>query len=369
MHVLVLLAQHHWTGPADSVLQLAQGLLGRGHRVTVVYTRLPSGHLSTHVDGTAMQTLPDVLLPRKGFHPLIVLRDWRRLRKYIRENGVDVLFCHHSHDHWTACALRWRLGLQVPVIRQIHTTSHLQYRADRVWLYRRCGGLIVAGEEWKQRLLQTFHLPPERVGVVPPGVDVGRFHPEQNKQAVYDEIKAKSEEKIIGMVGRIKPGRGHELALAAFALLRKRVPGIRLVFVGRGEGKEALADEVRRRGLADCVHFLGYRTDDLPAIYAAMDVHLVLGEGSDGTCRAAMESLACGTPVAALPVGALPGMLADGITGYFAEATAENLAEKIQKILSHLEMSAGAREYSTRNFSVENRVKICEELFTKWTCE
>jgi glycosyltransferase involved in cell wall biosynthesis len=169
------------------------------------------------------------------------------------------------------------------------------------------------------------------------------------------------------MVSRIKAGRGHDLALAAFARLRQQTPNVRLLFVGRGEGEAELRSRVNVSGLADRVYFLGYRTDDLPAIYAALDVHLLLGEGSDGTCRAALEAMACGTPVVALPVGTLPETIHDGETGLLVEHDPEALAAAVEEVLSAPHLRERARGYAERELSLERRVDTAEKMFLELT--
>jgi len=362
MHVLVLLAQEYWTGPAEGVLQITRGLQARGHRVTFIYTRHPLGHLQHHVDGMGPEALPEVQLPRKGFHPLIMAFDWFYLRQYIAAQKVDVIFCHLSHDNWIALSLLLRSKQRPILVRQVHQSRQLAKNVNRILLYRRADALVVAADDWKARLVDNFRLDPAKVAVIPAGVDTERFALGGDVEAVRGEVGAQPGDKLIGMVGRIKPGRGQDLALQAFQLVRRNSPGARMLFVGRGEGKAALKREVARRGLGEQVHFLGYRTDDLPAIYRALDVHLVLGEGSDGTCRAALEALACGTPVVALPVGALPESLVDGRTGYFASPTANDIATKILSVLSGPELRGSAREHALAKFSIARRVDLAEKL-------
>jgi glycosyltransferase involved in cell wall biosynthesis len=365
MHVLVLLAQEYWTGPAEGVLQITRGLQARGHRVTFIYTRHPEGHLQDHVDGMGPEALPEVQLPRKGFHPLIMALDWFYLRQYVTAQRVDVIFCHLSHDNWIALSLLLGAKQRPVLVRQVHQSRQLGKNVNRILLYRRADALVVAADDWKARLVDNFHLDSAKVAVIPAGVDTEHFTPDGDVEAVRGEVGAQPGDKLVGMVGRIKPGRGQDLALQAFRRVREHSPRTRLLFIGRGEGRAALEREVAQLGLGEQVRFLGYRTDDLPAIYRALDVHLLLGEGSDGTCRAALEALACGTPVVALPVGALPESLLDGRTGYFAAPTADDIAAKILSVLDGPDLRVSAREHALAHFSIARRVDLAENLFVR----
>jgi glycosyltransferase involved in cell wall biosynthesis len=362
MHVLFLLAQQHWTGAAEPTLQLARGLADRGWRSTVGWTRTPPGSLEEHVAALGLAAPPGVEFVRKGFHPLALWRDVRRLRQFVAQENVDIVFCNQSHDHW----LGWRAAQQArrPVLaRQVHASRQLAPRPGRRWLFRRTDALVVASRRWKDALLATDGLPAERVFVLPPAVDTDRFSPAQNVQAIRAEIGAAPDDRLIGLVSRIKAGRGHDLALAAFGRVRERLPNARLLFIGHGEGQAAVEAAARATAFADRVHFLGYRRDDLPAATAALDVALLLGEGADGACRAALEAMACGVPVAALRVGALTETLLDGETGRFVEPDADALAAGILEILAAPAWRRQAREHAVRDLSLARRLDAAAAMF------
>ena len=362
MHALILLAQHHWTGAAEPTLQIARGLRERGHRVTFVFTRRPAGHLAPHVEAAQVGVLPAVLLQRKGFHPLSLWRDRRLLRRFIQNEQVDVLFCHQSHDHWLAWTLRRQMDRPPALVRQLHMSKHLVRRSDLAFLYRRSDRLIVPGASWQKQLMENFTLPAERIAILPAAVDTDVFQPAQPVEAIRREIGADPDAPLVCLVSRIKPGRGHDLALAAMEIVRQSKLHARLLFVGRGEGKDDLQELVRQKQAEAWTHFLGYRRDDLPAIYAACGASLLLGEGSDGACRAALEATACGTPAIALPVGALPDALVDGQTGFFTAAQPADIAAKILRALDDTILAASARQYAEENFTIKRRVDRAETI-------
>jgi len=365
VHLLVLIAQRHWTGAAEPTLQLAHGLAERGHRVTFVYTRRPPGHLTEHVNEQLLETLPRVSLIRKGYHPVAMPADAFRLRRFLKRERPEVLFCHLSHDHWLALAALRGLAAPPILVRQIHESRQLRNTFGYRLLYRRAEHLVVSARSWKQALVDRLGIDPSRVLVLPAGVDVERFTPAQLVEAIREEIGAAPEDRLIGLVGRIKPGRGQALALAAFPGILEREPRARLLFVGRGEGKAELEAQAAAAPFAARVHFLGYRAADLPAIYAALDVALLLGEGSDGACRAALEALACGTPVVARPVGALGESLKEGETGLFVENDPASLADGIVRVLAGDGWRERCRRQAVENLSLEKRLDRAEAFFER----
>jgi glycosyltransferase involved in cell wall biosynthesis len=331
--------------------------------VTFVYTRVPPGHLAERVDPNKLGQLPDVKLIRKGFHPFAVLGDAPRLRAFIGRESVDLVFCHQSHDHWLAWWTTRQMEDPPILARQVHESRQLQPAAATRWLFDRTDALLVAAQRWKQRLIDGCRLDPSRIFMLPPAVDLQRFSPHQPAQLIRDEIGAGPDDRLVGLVSRIKPGRGHAEALAAFQRLQAEAPNLRLLFVGRGEGREALEAVARAGRAAERVHFLGYRAEDLPAIYAALDVCLMLGEGSDGTCRAALEAQACGTPVVAFPVGALPEYMVDGETGLIVERDVDSLTAGIREALETPHLRERARGHAERQLSPARRVAAAERIF------
>jgi glycosyltransferase involved in cell wall biosynthesis len=111
------------------------------------------------------------------------------------------------------------------------------------------------------------------------------------------------------------------------------MPAARLVLVGRGEHRPALEALVGELGLESTVVFAGYRGEDLPATLAALDCLVLLGTGSEESCRAVLEGMAVGRPVVAAPVGALPEIVVEGETGWLVEAAPEPVAAALEAAL------------------------------------
>lgn len=96
-------------------------------------------------------------------------------------------------------------------------------------------------------------------------------------------------------VGRLAPQKGFDLLLPALAQVRSRFPGLHLTILGDGPDRAALEAQARSLGLADVVTFAGFSAEPLPLVRAA-DL-FVLASRYEGFPNAALEALACGTPV------------------------------------------------------------------------
>jgi glycosyltransferase involved in cell wall biosynthesis len=134
-------------------------------------------------------------------------------------------------------------------------------------------------------------------------------------------------------VGRLEPGKGHDIAIEALVALRAQYPGARLRIAGDGQLRETLVQLVRQRGASDAVTFLGHVTPEevLDEMQHA-DV-LLFPTASEGFPKVALEALACGLPVVASPVSVLPelvegcGTLVEPDSQLIATAVADLLAD------------------------------------------
>jgi glycosyltransferase involved in cell wall biosynthesis len=116
---------------------------------------------------------------------------------------------------------------------------------------------------------------------------------------------------VAGIVTVLRPGKGHDVALAAVSALRERFPRLRLLVAGDGPA----APEVRRlaASLAGAAILTGHRADVM-AVLDALDV-LVHPSRADALPTVLLEAMAAGVPVVATAVGGIPEIVEHGRTG------------------------------------------------------
>jgi glycosyltransferase involved in cell wall biosynthesis len=197
-------------------------------------------------------------------------------------------------------------------------------------------------------------------------VDVERFAPDASGEAVRAELGL-GDAPVAGCVARMVPGRGHDVLLRAAARLRDRLPEARLVLVGRGEERPSLERLVRELRLGATVVFAGYRGADLPAVLAALDCLVLLGMGSEESCRAVLEAMAVGRPVVAAPVGAVPEIVIDGETGWLVEPAPGAVAACLEAALRDRGRSRQLGEAGRRRvealFTPSRRAALVEAVY------
>ncbi|MDX2010445.1 MAG: glycosyltransferase [Myxococcaceae bacterium] len=290
MKVLHLLASPFFSGPAESLTQLALAQRARGHEVHVA---VDLKRRSTAAEELAVPRLEALgLLSDVGLElsvkssPLAVAKDIAKLKRL----SVDVVHCHFSHDHLLA---RWGRPAGARLVRSIHAPRSLRK-------------VMPVADAWTvptEALARQLSGQP--VLVLPPLVDA-RFVGPASRADVRRRLEL-PDVPLVGMLSTFQPSRRHDVAVAAFEQLVRRRPEAHLILLGDGALQATVDADVRRRGLSARVHFVGYQPADAFVHWVqALDEVWILGLGNDWAGRAAAQARACGVRVVAVDEGALP---------------------------------------------------------------
>jgi glycosyltransferase involved in cell wall biosynthesis len=365
LRILHLAANRWWTGSADPVIRLAVGLRERGHHVLLGVT--PGDRFEAKAREAGL-TLVEGLHLRARPAPLELARDAARLRAVVRDEGIDVVHAHHSHDHWLALLVRRRRldGGRAALVRTFHNVRSVHRSAVMQPLYRRTAAVFAVSRQIEARC-REIGLPADRVHWIPGVADLPRFGDAGDGHAIREEFTL-GRAPVVVSVARFAANRGHEQLLAGFGELLRRIPDARLLLVGKGERRDRLEQLVAELGLGSRVVFTGYRDRDLPQVLAAADCFALMAAGSDESCRAALEAMAAGRPVVARAVGALPETVVHGETGLLVEDdSAHGVARALEAILGDPARARAMGEQGRRRaaveFSPERSVAIVEAVY------
>jgi len=176
---------------------------------------------------------------------------------------------------------------------------------------------------------------PDRLHIIPNGVDLERFRPADKAQA-RRELGLPADGRLLVTVGHLGPRKGHRETIRALAALPA---GVRLVLVGGSRsgdtGEQALRALAAEAGVADRVIFAGRQPyERVPRYFAAADAS-VLASYREGCPNVVLESLASGRPVVASRVGAVPEIVSPGVNGELVPPRdADALAKAVQRVLA-----------------------------------
>lgn len=326
-------------GPSTYVGCVASYLVEAGHQVDVLTRRdsprLPSvvnlrpGLRVIHVPAGPPKPLRcEALLP--------YMRDFVGATERLIQQGhhYDVIHANRFMSGLVAMQLKERFG--IPFVMTFHTLARVQdehepesgqFKSVRRTLEHRivahADRIIAECPQDEQDLLRLYHADPQRIAVVPCGVDLYQFHP-MDKQQARARLGLAPEEFIALQLGRIAPHKGIDTVIQALSYLDDRIPA-RLLVVGGNpsatddtEGPELnrLQELAQRCGVGHRVEFTGHQDrGDLRSYYAAADV-FVTTPWYEPFGITPLEAMACGTPVIGSAVGGIQYSVLDGVTGY-----------------------------------------------------
>lgn len=223
-------------------------------------------------------------------------------------------------------------------------------RAAETWLYRRAGRLVTLSGAFRKILVESYGVPPWRISVIPPGVDLERFGPGEQSES-RRLLDLPEDAAVVVVVRRLVPRMGLEVLVEAWSAVLRSVPDAVLLVVGEGPQRSLLQEAVRAQGSGPSVRFMGPVDDaTLPHCYRAADLSVVPTTALEGFGLSVLESLACGVACVVSDVGGLPEAVAgldDGLIVPAGEAPA--LAERLIALLSGTRKAPGPSE--CRNYA------------------
>ena len=289
-----------------------------------------------------------------------------KLTRHFHDRRIDAVVTVGAGDKmfWGRLAA-WRARVPL-VISALHTTGWPDCvgRLNRM-LTPLNDAFVGVAQGHGEHLVQQERLPPQKVHVIPNGVDVDRFCPGPGDVALRRGLGLPESGPIVGIVARLGEEKNHDMFLKVAARVRRSVPGVRFVSIGDGPRRGALESMTVELGLEDCVHFLGVR-EDIPQLLRLLDV-FVLTSHVEANPVSVLEALASGKPVVATRVGSVPETVIDGHTGHLVEPGDTNaMANRVTELLQHptytRQLGRAARAHITRHWSLERMVQGYEEL-------
>ena len=262
--------------------------------------------------------------------------------------------------------------------RLVFPTWHNQFfwKLKSRWALRQADLITTVSETSRQDLIQRYNLVNKKVTVIPNGTS-RIFRPLDHSSAtsVTARYGLRPDERFILYVGGFGPHKNLTILLEAYDTLLRRgmISNVKLVLVGDFQSKlsltnyDSLRTRMTERGLTKQVVFTGYLHDEeLVHIYNQAAL-LVLPSLDESFGLTGLEAMACGTPVVASRVGALPEVMGEAAQ-YFDPRNASQLTERLQSVLTndalretmHCKGLERAQQFSWQN-SAEALLKIFEE--------
>jgi glycosyltransferase involved in cell wall biosynthesis len=284
------------------------------------------------------------------------LEAWTRVREVLKQQPLDALFLHTQ----VTTLFAHQLMARIPTVISLDATpinfdsvgGPYGHRPSRLGMlehaknalmrrgFRRARRLVIWHEAGKQSLVDDYGVPPDRVSVIPPGIDLDRWKFSRDSSASAGPVR-------LVFVGGDFRRKGGETLLRAFR--NHLSQECELDIVTREPVDTAGVPNIRVH------HGLGPNAPGLIDLYAKADL-FVFPTLADMFPLAIMEAAAAGLPVIATTVGYLAEQVQDGVTGYLvAPGDEQALAEAVLRLVRdpsrRRTMGAAARRRAEQRFN------------------
>lgn len=255
------------------------------------------------------------------YNPVHIYRLWRLMCDY------DVIHTHNTAPQlFAAVASVFR---HKPLVTTEHSTSNRRRGSKLLqfvdmWMYSHYKHVICISEGTKENLKDSINTCPPEISVCYNGIDVKKYA--DAKPIGRTPFVRNSDSTIITMVSGFRYQKDHETVIRALALLPDN---FELWFVGDGERRALIEEEISKYNLKDRVHLLGIRSD-IPSILKASDI-VVQSSHIEGFGLAAVEGMAAGKPVVASNIVGI-SQVVEGAGILFPHGDDKTLASIIQRL-------------------------------------
>ncbi len=268
-----------------------------------------------------------------------------RIARLIRDQGIQAV---HSDYHSLPFALPAAQAAGVPLV----WTCWGWWFKPKAWqrgFFRQPDATFASSWAIKDGFLGAPpFMAPERVEVLPPGVDTARFKPGIDGSSVRADAGVAPDAPLVALIARFQDVKGHDTFQAMARLVAQAIPDARFIVAGENVHGQSADDAYKQRILAahqadpllrERLVYLGFRPD-AERVMAAADV-IVCSSQFESYGMVNVEAMASGKPVVSTRRGGPSETVVDGETGFLVDAgDADGLAQRVIDLLRDADLRA-----------------------------
>ncbi|MCG2711779.1 MAG: lipopolysaccharide heptosyltransferase II [Candidatus Omnitrophica bacterium] len=354
MNILQILPELESGGVERGTVDLADALVKSGHKSVVVSGggRLVKG---LEAASSVHYTMP---VHRKSL--LSVIWCVSKLRKIIERENIDIVHARSRVPAWIAFFATLSTKAELVTTCHGYYSKHF-FSAVMGWGKR----VIVISQIIGRHMMHDFGVQKEKIRLIYRGVDLNEFKFE--KKAV-----TLAKQKVIGIIGRITPLKGHIHFIKALPGILSEFPQAKALIIGEApEHKNQYLNELKMLvedlNLTDKVKFLG-NVENIPGILKKLDLLVLSTTTQEAFGRVVIEAGAVGVPVVATKVGGVVEIIEHEKDGLLVEpANAHEIADAAVRLLKDRKLSdeciRNLRKKVEDNFSLEVLVRNTIDLY------
>lgn len=379
----------HLKGGMEShVRDLVNGLVKRGHRITIITAPHPQGIKKEEKENLTIYYLrnePKYLREKFYRKSAQLFKELNKKEKFDIVHSQSTLGCGYAkYCKKTVPLILTSHGTALNEIKTIlegkSSLKHFltvpiwlkMYLLDDPIIFKKADKIIVVSNEIKKDIKRQYKVPEEKLVVIPNGIDTNKFKP-----IPKEDLKERwrlGEQKIILCVGNIRKIKGYQLLIKILPQLVER-QRTKLIIVGEGVYLNNLKKLAKDLKVSADVIFTGKVPDKkLVQLYNLADVSILPSlwhSEAFGIVNA--EAMACETPVIASRIGGIPTVIDNYENGILVKpGNLEELKDKILEVINNQNLAKtlgeNARRKVLEKFSldkmVEDTIKVYRGVLT-----
>ena len=325
---------------------------------------------SQNYDYKKMKSLADRVIVLKMAHqinPSSDIKVEKALRRIIKQLKPDIVYAHSSKAGALARIADW--GLKNKVIYNPHGWAfNMQQSTKKKEMYKWvekisahfCDKIVCISDAEKESALREKICKPSKLQVIYNGIDLEEIKNTISKKRA--ELNIPEDAFVVGMVGRLSKQKAPDVFVKAAKLIKDKIPNAYFLMVGDGELRDQVEEMIHKFNLDSSFLITGW-VDNPTAYMKVMNVGCLLSRW-EGFGLVLPEYMACGVPIVATDVDAIPNIIKNGKNGILVDKDDYILTsnviiklfndEQFRYDLIKLEKAVVKQKYSVKRVIKEN---------------
>ena len=316
---------------------------------------------SQNYDYKKFKTLADRVIVLRMAHDIELSSDIkveRTLRRIIKQLKPDIVYAHSSKAG--AFARIADLGLNNKVIYNPHGWAfNMQQSAKKKEMYKWvekvsahfCDKIVCISDAERESALRGKICKPSKLQVIYNGIDLEEI--EKTAPMSRAQLGIPEDAFVVGMVGRLSKQKAPDTFVKAANLIKEKIPTAFFLMVGDGELRDQVESLINQYVLGSSFLITGW-VDTPTAYMKIMDVGMLLSRW-EGFGLVLPEYMACGVPIVATNVDAIPNIIRDGVNGLLVKK--DNYYEATKQVMVLYD------NFEIKNKIVENATQCVNDKF------
>ena len=325
---------------------------------------------SQNYDYEKFKRLADRVIVLKMAHqinPSSDIKVEKALRRIIKQLKPDIVYAHSSKAGALARIADW--GLKNKVIYNPHGWAfNMQQSTKKKEMYKWvekisahfCDKIVCISDAEKESALREKICKPSKLQVIYNGIDLEEIKNTISKKRA--ELNIPEDAFVVGMVGRLSKQKAPDVFVKAAKLIKDKIPNAYFLMVGDGELRDQVEEMIHKFNLDSSFLITGW-VDNPTAYMKVMNVGCLLSRW-EGFGLVLPEYMACGVPIVATDVDAIPNIIKNGKNGILVDKDDYILTsnviiklfndEQFRYDLIKLEKAVVKQKYSVKRVIKEN---------------